>query len=205
MISIRRMICCICLVIFVSQVQTNAASEVDHSKKIRELSTLGDLSDQQGNVKEAISYYRDALIVQILSGNEDLEQFMQLFNQYGETYSKIGIFSLKDQQNKDEYLLRLLAKSNFVSKNKSLAEMTHGLMLFYGQERFGATADDIHYAMLRADPIRPKCIAEGLSESDKILCSQQIMFYQKIQKYITPELKAYRKFEIDFFQNVVEE
>lgn len=203
MLSFSKMIYCICLVMLVCQVQTNAEPLVNQSEKIHELSTLGNISVQQGDIKNAVSYYRDALIVQILSGNEDLEQFMQLFNQYGETYSKIGMFSLKDQQNKDEYLLRLLAKSNFVSKNKSLAEMTHGLMLSYGQERFGATADKIHYSMLRNFPIQPRCILENLSKNDQVLCGPQIFFYQRYQKYITPELMAYREFEIDFFKNVV--
>ena len=203
MLSFSKMLYCICLVMLVCQVQADAETQVNQSEKIHELSSLGNLSAQQGDIKNAVSYYRDALIVQILLGSEDAEEFMHLFNQYGEAYTRIGLFSLKDQQNKDEYLLRLLAISNLVSKNKPLAEMTHGLMLFYGQERFGASADDIHYSMLRYDPIQPECILQDLSKSDKFLCSQQIMFYQTIHKYITPELKVYRKFEIDFFNNVL--
>mgnify|MGYP003543989425 CR=1 FL=1 len=112
------MLYCICLVMLVCQVQADAETQVNQSEKIHELSSLGNLSAQQGDIKNAVSYYRDALIVQILLGSEDAEEFMHLFNQYGEAYTRIGLFSLKDQQNKDEYLFYSLGL-DFGKKDKT--------------------------------------------------------------------------------------
>ncbi|TEU29309.1 hypothetical protein [Alkanindiges illinoisensis] len=186
-----------------------ASATIQQPRQVQVFENLARQAIYQGNIQKAVSYYRDALTAHILSESDDEEQFMKLFNQYGETYARIGVFSLKEQWINDENLLKLLANKALNDKNYALAQMVHGLMLFYGEKRFASEKEDIHYSMLRVNPIKPNChstnnnLNKSFTEPTKEKCETQRNFYQKIQKHITPELIEYRKFEINFYNKVI--
>ena len=89
--------------------------------------------------------------------------------------------------------------------------MIHGLLLYFGEKKFGDPSKGILYSYLRANPLQPTCVLRKSSQSvDNINelnqldpCEQKYAFYRIITKATTAKVKAYRQFEIDFFNKSI--
>ncbi|MDE2422245.1 MAG: hypothetical protein KGO49_13820 [Gammaproteobacteria bacterium] len=171
----------------------------------------GRTDDFLGNSSKAINEFRQALMIELSNPAMRGEKILETFNLYGESYSHIGLFSISQDRDKDEKLLRAIAEYAVQKKNIQMAQMTHGLLLIFGEKKFGIPSKGIQYSYLRADPLEPTCTLEkplpsivNVSELDKLEpCQQKRAFFNIVNPEITPEVKAYRKFEIDFFNQAV--
>ncbi|MBC7750879.1 MAG: hypothetical protein H7Z73_04050 [Candidatus Saccharibacteria bacterium] len=201
------------LVLILSTLAHSSYAEQNVQTQVIELINQGGSDDFLGNYPKAVSSFRKALMLQLSNPVFDDEQIFETFNKYGESYSRIGLFSIvKDQdQDKDEALLRLLVTHSLAEPNINMAQMVHGLLLFFGERKFGIQSKGIQYSYLRADPLKPTCTLENpipriasVNDIGKLdSCQQKRAFFQLVNPAITPEVKAYRNFEIDFFDRAM--
>ncbi len=186
-------------------------AEQNVQTQVIELVNQGGADDFLGNYPKAVSSLRKALMLQLSTPVFDDEQIFETFNKYGESYSRIGLFSIVTDRDKDEALLRLLVKHGMAEPNVNIAQMVHGLLLVFGERKFGIPSKGIQYSYLRADPLKPTCTLEkplpriaSVNDIGRLApCQQNRAFFQLVNPAISPEVKAYRKFEIDFFDRAV--
>lgn len=171
----------------------------------------GKADDFLGSYLNAIDEFRQALMFQLSNPEFDDAQIFDTLNMYGESYARIGLFSIVTDRDKDEALLRLLANHVRSEKNINTAQMVHGLLLSFGEKKFGIPSKGIQYSYLRADPLKPTCVLEKplpqITSVNNIKdlepCQQNHAFFQLVNPAITPEVKAYRQYEIDFFDQAI--
>jgi hypothetical protein len=199
------------LLVLLSCALANTSYAEQDAKQANILIQQGKTDDSLGNSQKAVSEYRDAMMLQFSDSLFDEAQILATLNLYGESYSRIGLFSVVPNRDKDEELLRALAQYALNEKNLKMSQMIHGLLLYFGEKRFGNPSKGIQYSYLRADPLQPTFslekplprIASVNNISDLAPCQQKRAFFQLVNPAITDKVKAYRKFEIDFFDQAI--
>jgi len=190
------------------------SSYADDQSDLVRINTLIDQGNSAsfiGHFPQAVASYRKALMLELSASSVDDNQLLNTFNKYGESYSHIGMFSIVADQAEDEALLKLLVQHAVAENNLKLARMVHGLLLMFGEKKFGDPSKGILYSYLRADPLKPTCqLEKPLPQINKLdelssleACQQRYAFVQLITQATTPELKAYRAFEEDFFDRAI--
>lgn len=107
----------------------------------------------------------------------------------------------------DEKKLVAMAETAEKSGDPEFIAFVHGQLLMLGEMKYSDPVTGIQYLMLRMDPVKPNCkisqserAKNNINEfSSPATCSDKHQFYNMIIRHLTPEVRAYRDYEVSYY------